>query len=395
MRILVAGAGLGGLTAGLALLKKGFDVTIVEQAHELKEIGAGVQLSPNCNRVLFNLGVERDLLPMATEPAGKEVRLWNTGQAWPLFDLGAVSRQRYGYPYLTAHRAHLHAALVAGVRRESADAIVLGAKVEALEQRDDGVSVLTTDGRRFDADVLVGADGVHSVVREKLFGPDAPRFSGLAAWRGVIDAARLPAHLYRPQGVNWVGPGAHVIHYPLAGGKRVNFVAAVERSDWRVESWTERGSVDECMADFRAWHEDVHTLIRALDVPYKWALMVREPMPQWSVGRATLLGDACHPTLPFLAQGAAMAIEDGYILARALAEHGQDPAHALLRYENARKERTARMVRGSAANADRFHNPALAHAAGAAEYVSREWTEERVKERYEWLFAYDVDAVAL
>lgn len=395
MKIVVAGAGLGGLTAALALLRKGFDVTVVEQAAELKEIGAGVQLSPNANRVLFGLGLEPHLMALAAEPAGKEVRLWNTGQTWPLFDLGAVSRQRYGFPYLTAHRAHLHAALAAAVRRERPDAIVLGAKVEAVASSDRGAMVETTDGRRFDADVLVGADGVHSVVRDRLFGPDAPRFSGLAAWRGVIDAARLPAHLRRAQGVNWVGPGAHVIHYPLAGGKLVNFVAAVERADWRVESWTERGTVQECLAEFRGWHDDVHTLIRALDVPYKWALMVRDPMPRWSVGRATLLGDACHPTLPFLAQGAAMAIEDGYILARALAEHGRDPVDALRRYEDARRDRTARMVLGSAANAQRFHNPALAHAEGAAEYVSREWTEARVKERYEWLFTYDVDAVPL
>lgn len=393
MRILVAGAGLGGLTAALALMKKGFEVTVLEQAHELKEVGAGVQLSPNCNRVLFQLGVGDDLMQVACEAAGKIVRLWNTGQTWTLFDLGAISRRRYGYPYLTVHRAHLHEALARAVLRQRPDAIVLGARVEAVEQGGDQVSVATADGRRFDADVLVGADGVHSVVRSQLFGPDAARYSGLAAWRGVIEAHKLPEHLQRPLGVNWVGPGSHVIHYPLAAGKLVNFVAAVERQDWLVESWTERGSIEECLAAFPGWHEDVHTLIRALEVPYKWALMVREPMARWSVGRATLLGDACHPTLPFLAQGAAMAIEDGYILARALAAHDDNPEQALLRYEQARKDRTSRMVRGANENAARFHNPALARAEGAADYVSREWNEARAKERYEWLFEYDVDKV--
>src|SRR5690606_18112017 len=175
----------------------------------------------------------------------------------------------------------------------------------------------------------------------------------------------------------------------------VNFVAAVERSDWQVESWTQRGTTEECLADLAGWHEDVHTLIRAIETPYKWALMVREPMPRWSVGNVSLLGDACHPTLPFLAQGAAMAIEDGYILARALSQYGDNPANALQHYEDARRDRTARMVEGANANAGRFHNQELASAEGAAAYVDREWQEERVKERYEWLFTYDVDTVSI
>ena len=395
MRILVAGAGLGGLTAALALRQRGFDVVVVEQATELKEIGAGVQLSPNCNRVLFKLGLESPLMAAACETAGKEIRLWNTGQTWPLFDLGSVSRERYGFPYLTVHRAHLHAALAAAVERERAGTIVLGAKVDTVEHDERDVAVITSDGRRFEADVLVGADGVHSVVRNRLFGPDAPRFSGLAAWRGVIDAADLPERLRLATAVNWVGPGAHVIAYPLSGGQLVNFVGIVERAGWAVESWTERGSVPECLADFAGWHADVQALIRAIAIPYKWALMVREPMAQWSKGRATLLGDACHATLPMLAQGAAMAIEDGYVLARALERYAATPELALQRYEAARRDRTANVVRGSAANAARFHDPALADAAGAAEYVAREWNEARVEERYEWLFEYDVDRVAL
>jgi salicylate hydroxylase len=395
MRILIAGGGLGGLTAGLALLKKGFNVRILEQAAQLKEVGAGIQLSPNCNHVLFKLGLEPEFMKLASEPQGKIVRLWNTGQTWNLFDLGSVSRKLYGYPYLTAHRADLHQTLANAVRREDPDAIVLGAKMIAFDQQAHGVTVRTEDGRSFEGDVLVGADGVHSLVRETLFGADKPRFSGIVAWRGVIEAATLPTQLQRPLGVNWVGPGAHVIHYPLRANKLVNFVAAVERTDWQVESWTERGSTEECLADLAGWNEDVHSLIRAIDVPYKWALMVRDPMAKWSHGNITLLGDACHPTLPFLAQGAAMAIEDGYMLARALDEYRDDPVVALSHYEEARKDRTARVVEGSNANAKRFHNKELAHPEGAAAYVNREWQEDRVKERYEWLFTYDVETAPL
>jgi salicylate hydroxylase len=175
----------------------------------------------------------------------------------------------------------------------------------------------------------------------------------------------------------------------------MNFVGAIEGTHWAVESWSERGTREECLADFAGWHEEVQAMIQAIDVPYKWVLKVRDPMDTWSRGPITLLGDACHPTLPFLAQGAAMAIEDGYMLARALALWPTDPAQAFARFEAVRKERTARVVEGSAANTKRFHNPALAHAQGAAEYVEREWNEARVKERYEWLFKYDIDAVAL
>lgn len=395
MKVLVAGGGLGGLAAALALAKRGIDVTVIEQAQELKEVGAGVQLSPNCNHALFALGLEDEVMAIACETTGKEVRLWNTGQTWPLFDLGAVSRERYGYPYLTAHRAHLHDALARGLRKIKPDAIVLGAKVATVDADGSRPTVVTVDGRRFTGDVVIGADGVHSVVRKQLFGADDPQFSGVIAWRGVIEAHTLPKHLQEPKAINWVGPGAHVIHYPLERGRLINFVGAVEKQGWAVESWTERGTVEEALADYKGWHEDVHTLIRATGAPHKWAMMVRDPMPEWTRGHVTLLGDACHPTLPMLASGAAMAIEDGFIIARALQAYGDDIPEALARYEAARKDRTTRVVLGSIANTKRFHNPALAHAQGAADYVSREWTEERVKERYEWLFEYDVEKVAV
>jgi salicylate hydroxylase len=392
MKVIVAGAGIGGLTAALALLKKGFDVTVIEQAKELKEIGAGVQLSPNVTRALYQLGLAHSLSGVAFEPLGKRVRMWNTGQTWPLFDLGAASREIYGYPYLTLHRADLHNALVKGVRQVAPDAIVLGEKVESVEQGGDTVTVRTSAGNEYTGDLLVGADGVHSAVRGALFEKDAPVYSGIMAWRGVIEADRLPESVCPSFGENWVGPGGHVILYPLRGGKLINFVGCAETDNWQTESWTEEGTQEECLGDFKGWHENIHTMIKAIETPLKWALMVREPMDNWVNGNVALLGDACHPTLPFLAQGAGMAIEDGYIIARCLEKYS-DLGEALKRYADLRMERTARIVRGSAANAQRFHNPALANTESATAYVDSEWTEGRVKERYNWIFEYNVDMV--
>ena len=386
-RILIAGAGIGGLTAALALLRRGFDVEVFEQAGELKEVGAGLQLSANGNRVLYELGVGEALARLSCEAIGKEVRLWNTGDTWKLFDLGAVSVERYGFPYFTVYRPDLLAVLVDAVGAIKPGAIRLNARCAGFTQNERSVTLRLEDGVAT-GDALIGADGVHSKVRQSLFGADAPAFTGLMAWRGVIPMDRLPRHMRRVVGVNWIGPGAHVVHYPLHGGALMNFVGVVERGDWQVESWSVRGETSECERDFPGWHEDIALLIRAIATPYKWALMQRAPLERWTDGRVSLLGDACHSTLPFLAQGAVMAIEDGLILARALEAHGEVAA-GLAAYEEARRERTRRIVCGAADNTRRFHNPELASVEGARAYVDREWTEEKVRQRYDWLFTYD------
>lgn len=392
--VLIAGGGIGGMAAALGLLRRGIDVDIYEQANELREVGAGVQISANGNRALQGLGVLDELKALSCEASGKEIRHWNSGQTWKLFDLGAESVERYGYPYLTVYRPDLLAVLTAAVQRLKPDALHLKSRVSDLALADDHVTLTLDDGRTVRGDVLIGGDGVHSRVRQILFGDDKPHFTGIIAWRAVVPMQRLPAHMARLVATNWVGPGGHVVHYPVHEGKMMNVVGARERDDWQVESWSTQGTLEECLNDFAGWNDDVHALFRGSDTLFKWALMGREPMQCWTRGRATLLGDACHPTLPFLAQGAVHAIEDGYILARCL-EAFDDVPHALQRYELARRERTSRMVRGSNENATRFHNPELAHKEGAQAYIDREWQPDRVRERYDWLFTYDVDTAAI
>ena len=394
-RIVIIGAGLGGLTAGLALLRRDFDVDIYEQATNLKEIGAGVQLSANGTRVLIELGLAEEIARIGTVPTSKEVRLWNTGKSWRFIDL-AGSVERYGAPYYAMHRADLQDELAKAVRREKPDAIHLGARCTGFRATEHDVTVQFDGAPSVTADILIGADGIHSRIRAALFGPDKAKFSGHMAWRALIPTANLPASILRDGGAFWVGAGAHVVHYPIRGGKLINFIGIVERSDWTVESWTETGTIDEIANDYAGWHDDIQAMIHDIDgVPYKWALLYREPIERWSKGRVTLLGDAAHATLPFLAQGANMAIEGGYVLARAIASHREDYAAALRAYEMARSERTARVIRVSAEQASRVHNPILLDPAKAEAHVAAEWEKNKVSDRYDWIYAYDALTAAV
>ncbi|WP_047996266.1 FAD-dependent monooxygenase [Puniceibacterium sp. IMCC21224] len=393
--VIIAGAGIGGLTAALALLRRGIDVDVYEQAAELKELGAGIQMAANGTRLLIELGLEEALLPIVSLAAGKEVRIWNTGQTWKLFNLGEDSIRRFDAPYWMVHRGQLHTVLMNAVEALKPGAIHTGARVTGYTQGA-GAVTLHIDGQP-DATgtILIGADGVHSVLREQISDSPKAQFTGLMAWRGLVPMDALPEELRRPVGTNWIGPGGHVITYPICSGDYLNFVGLVENPEWTRESWSEAGTVDEALADFQAWHPLVQEVVRNLDTPYRWALVGRAPLTNWTDGRVTLMGDACHPTLPFLAQGAIMAIEDGVVLARCIEAFGDDPQKALSTYEDLRIERTTAIVNGSNANLDRFHNRALADPIQAAEYVEREWAPEKVRVRYDWLFEYDANTVPL
>lgn len=397
LKVLIAGAGLGGLAAALALLRRGIDVEVYEQAPELKEVGAGVQISANGTGVLFALGLESGVRKWGVHAVDKEIRLWNTGQTWSLFNgLRAPSGgERYKYPMFMLHRGDLHAMLVDAVGALKPDAIRLSRRCSGFEQARSQVKLKFEDGGEASGDVLIGADGLHSVIRKQLFGPAAARFTGQMAWRGLVPIERLPADQRRLVGTNWVGPKAHVTSYPVHSGKLFNFVGQVDRTDWQVESWTAEGTKEECFADFAGWHPHVQSMIEHSGKLFKWGLFLREPLARWTDGRVTLLGDACHAMLPYLGQGANMALEDGSVLARCLESWADEPGAALKRYEAARRARTTKIVNGSAEMTGKFHNEALADASGAEAYVNAEWHPDKIRARYDWIYQYEASSVPL
>jgi salicylate hydroxylase len=344
--------------------------------------------------VLQSLDLEKALLPLVCQAKGKEIRMWNTGQRWKLFDLGDDCLSRFGAPYWMVHRGDLHKILLEAFNARSDKPVRLNARVVSAHSTASGAGFELQDGSQCHAFGLIAADGVHSVLREKLLGEDKAQFTGLLAWRGLVPIHTISSHLQAQVGTNWVGPGAHVITYPVRGGQLMNVVGIIEKDGWRGESWTEQGTHEELLQDFGHWHEDVGELMRKIEQPFKWALLGRSPQKGWAQGSMCLVGDSAHPTLPFLAQGANMAIEDAAVMARCLAAQ-DNSAKAFEQFESLRWQRTADIVNRSSDNAKRFHNPQLSDPAKAVDYVSSEWEPEKVRRRYDWMFEYDALKIAL
>ena len=383
LAILIAGGGIGGLTAALALAHQGLEAQVFEQATAFEEIGAGLQISPNSARVLQALGLEKPLRPYVVLPEAAQIRHWRHGKTIAETPLGAAAQAKYGAPYYHIHRADLMRVLAEAAERSPKISLHLGAPVDAISQSPSGVS-LSTSHARYEGEALIGADGLHSCVRNHLWGEQAPRFTGNVAWRALVPREKLPADWMARKANVWWGPGKHFVHYDVRGGDLVNCVCVVEKSGWQLESWTHRGEASELAADFAGWHGDIQQLLAAADPDslFKWALFDRPPMRQWGKGRISLLGDACHPMLPFMAQGSAMAIEDGAVLAKCLVG-ARDIAAALQRYEAMRKPRTNFVQNLSRRNARVFH------LRGVARFMRNQiapWAGQRAMDR---LYAYD------
>ena len=358
LNIAIIGAGIGGLSAALALQKLGFRATVFEQAPQLGEVGAGLSLSPTAVHGLNWLGMREVLESKAYKPEDQCVRHYQDARAISWINRGQSLLERYGERYYLIHRADLHDGLAARVRANDPDAIQLGKRCASLVQDAGGVSISFTDGSTARVDVLVGADGSRSAVRNAVFGALEPQYTGYIAWRGLIPMHLVPQEILDPPSGIFLGPGHMVNRYPVRNGELLNFVAFAERKDWSEEGWSIRSTVAELLAEFEGWTPWVTRFIELVppDLLYKWGLFDREPLSSWTRGRVTLLGDAAHPVLPFLGHGAVLAIEDGVVLGRAFAAADAVP-EALQRYEAARRERASFVVHESRKAGKQYHAP--------------------------------------
>ncbi len=361
LKIAIVGGGIGGLAAAAFLHQAGLSATVYEQTGELREIGAGLVVAPNMARLLRRLGVLDPLLKTAVRlETGWEFRRWQDGTVLSAEDLATRCERLYGEHTYTAHRADLLDAISGAV---PAGAVRLGKRCTevAVGAAGSGPAVLTfADGEVVEADVVIGADGIHSLIRAALTEPAPPTYSGSCAFRALVPARDAPAFARRPAQVLWLGPDHHLVHYPVRAGELVNLVAFAPAGGYTTESWTATATVGEFLAEFEGWDPRLTALIEAAGVPGRWALLDRQPLRQWSHGPVTLLGDAAHPMFPFYGQGAAQAIEDAAALARCLADDPADtadPSAALRRYEAARIPRTTRLQEVSHARGYVNHLP--------------------------------------
>ena len=351
LSIAIIGGGIGGSAAALSLLKAGFDVQVYEQARVLREVGAGIVLTPNAVRLLHGLGLAAELAALGVAPPAWRQRRWDDGRTLMFTPVAPPP----GKPamFFTSHRSDILNMLAGKIPPER---LHLGHKLTGFTDRGGRVELQFAGRPPATADIMIGADGIHSTVRGLLFGAENPRFTGCVAYRGLVPAERL-AHLNLPRESQiWMGPGKHFVHYFVSAGRLVNFVCLIDRDAWTKESWTEPGDVKDALAAYEGWHAQVRGIISSVEETFVWGLFDRAPLARWSLGRVTLLGDACHPMLPFMAQGAAQAIEDGAALAICLLRD-RNPGEALRRYEALRLPRTARIQELSSRNKTRYHLP--------------------------------------
>jgi salicylate hydroxylase len=338
---LISGGGIGGLVAAYALARQGFPVRVFEQSPEFREVGAGIQLGPNIFRVLEKIGLKDGILADAHRPPAQEMRDAVTGKVITHIPLDDKFMERFGQPYAVTHRADIHGTFLRACQSSNLIALETSRRVDAYEDHGEGVSVTLENGERVQGRALIACDGMWSKIRERIVGDGRPRVSGHIAYRGVLKRSEVPEDLWRPDVVLWAGPRCHFVHYPLRRGELYNLVA-VFHSDHYEEGWNAEGSKELLWKHFQGLRPEVLRLLECIDTWRMWVLCDREPVKTWTQGHVTLLGDAAHPMLQYLAQGACMATEDAVVLADKVAASPDDLPSAFAAYQQDRYLRTAR-----------------------------------------------------
>ena len=386
--VIIAGAGIGGLTAALALARNGFRALILEQAERLEETGAGIQLSPNATRILVDIGLAGRLRPHIVALAAIRVLGGRSGREIVRIPLGEGATQRYGAPYWAIHRGDLQAALSDAAAQDLNIVLRLGMSMEDFATHPHGVTVSARGATGLWTEhghALIAADGLWSAARARIASKAPPRFAGRTAWRALVPAAQLAPEFREPLVHLWLGRDAHLVHYPVKAGKLIN-VVVITADDWSGPGWSEPASRVDLLARLssRRWAPQAHSVFRAPDAWLKWALYETEPLGSFAQGAAALLGDAAHAMLPFLAQGAAMAIEDAAVAAQCLARMPDDPGSAWESYSAIRRSRTRKVQRLAARNGKRYHRAAAA--AMLRDTAMRLLGSERLLQNYDWLY---------
>jgi salicylate hydroxylase len=388
--VIIAGAGIGGLACALALIRRGFRAVVLEHCEMLEPVGAGIQLSPNATRILVDLGVAEHLAPRVVAP--QEIRIVRAKNAREITraNLGGASF-RYGAPYWVVHRGDLQAVLVDRLLASRDGALYLGHKVEDFAIHANGITVQsrTKEGLRQEPGIaLVGADGLWSQVRSRIAHDAPPQFCGRSAWRATVPAETVAPEFRDPITWLWLGAHAHLVHYPVKGGTAINIVA-ITRDQWQSSGWNEPASRADIEARFSDWAAEPRALLSTPSSWSKWALFDRPALRHWTSGVVTLLGDAAHPMLPFLAQGGAMAIEDAAVLANALCRSPEAPATAFQVYEGLRRPRRLRVARESRRNGLLYHlsGPAVL----GRNLVLKRLSGEKLMRQYDWLYDWRSD----
>jgi salicylate hydroxylase len=345
-RALIIGGGIAGLATALCLRHFGIECQVFEQAASLGEVGAGIQMTPNAVKALRALGLEPALDEVGFRPAAIVARDLLSGRRLFEIPLGQAAERLYGAPYYLVHRADLISLLAKALTEQP---ITLRTRCCALEQTSRGVRAFLEGGRSIEGETLIGCDGINSAIRESMYGIQPASFTGNMCWRATVPVGDSVPKDAGGEATLWMGPSSHVVTYPIRRGQLMNIVAVHESPVWTEQTWSLEGDAEELRRKFTRVHDDLKAHLGAVEQCFKWGLFDRDPLPRWSSGRVTILGDAAHPMLPFLAQGAAMAIEDAYVLARQIAVNGRDVTAALANYEAARLPRTARVQQAARA----------------------------------------------